>query len=442
VIKILKVETNHKYELEIRHLYNAFFQGEKNIVIKSDICDNKIYTELKDENVHLKDCREYNEKNDLKRAVYDILKSHFEEGLEWGILTGIRPTKIVVDLKLKGKTDEYIISMLEKNYYMSEEKSKLLIEVVNNEEKKVRLNKIDDSINVYINIPFCPSRCYYCSFMSMDYTKYDIDLYVEDLIKEINEITQKKHILSVYIGGGTPSILNEIQLEKLLLTIRKKFLGKYEFTVEAGRVDTLNRKKLEVMKKYNVNRISINPQTMNDSTLEAIGRKHTSKDVIDIYNIAREVGFENINMDIILGLKNEGVEEVKYTLSEISKLNPESITMHVLSVKTNSDLNRNIEEEFLQYKEEIRKMILEVHDLSSALNMNPYYLYRQKNILGGFENIGFAKDGKECVYNIHMIEENTEIIPIGIGATGRKFEKDKIKRIKNSKNMVKYIREV
>lgn len=297
-------------------------------------------------------------------------------------------------------------------------------------------------------IPFCPTRCLYCSFTSypIDIYKTKVDGYVEALIKELKflgEKAQGKRLDSIYIGGGTPTSLTAEQLDKIMAAVSETFdlSNILEYTVEAGRPDTITAEKLKVIKKNGASRISVNPQTMNDETLRLIGRKHTVDDIKRVFYEARSIGHDNINMDLILGLPGEGEAEVKNTMEEIKKLSPESLTVHTLAVKRASRLKETLGEYDLA-KAMLMENILGLSAKGAAeMGLAPYYMYRQKNMLGSFENVGYAKKGFESIYNVVIMEETQSIYAAGAGASTKLYdpETDRIERIFNVKNVDEYI---
>ena len=361
-------------------------------------------------------------------------------------MSGIRPAKVVRQYIEEGYNEEEVKNILLKLYNTSKEKSELALLVANN-EKKVLENINKNSVSVYIGIPFCPTRCLYCSFVSTDIKrsgKY-MDEFVSLLIKEIEKTSEiiKKcglYVENVYIGGGTPTTLSEKNLKLLLESVEKNLITDKikEFTLEAGRPDTINEEKLTIAKSTGVNRISINPQTMNDITLKRIGRCHTSDMIREKYDLAKKCGFKNINMDLIAGLPDETVEMYKYSLSEVEKLDPESITVHSMCIKKAAALRFSGIE--LTKSENMNKML--DHTLYEMIKSgrDPYYMYRQKNISGNLENVGYAK--KDCMsfYNINIMEEVQTIIALGGGAVTKIVKDDKIERIFNFKDPYEYIK--
>lgn len=390
-------------------------------------------------------------KKDIIKYLYKSLSDLLGKKLPWGILTGIRPVKIPHKLLLEGLSDEQVKSILQNNYYLSEEKSNIIIKLAKKEIQTVYPLGKNMAI-LYISIPFCPSRCNYCSFVSSTVKdEFILQSYLESLGKEIDSILtyllhNKIKISTLYIGGGTPSILNEKLLYKFFIKLSNYLaLDKLdEITFEGGRPDTISEEKLKVLKDFHVNRISINPQTLNDTTLKNIGRRHTAKDYYKAMDIARKLGFDNINNDIIVGLDNEDIEDIKNTMENVVKLAPENITIHNLSLKKSSILKNQIES--FVFKEE--DIIVKMNDIAKSIllknNYMPYYLYRQKYTQGNLENIGFCKKGKEGIYNIKIMSEKISVIGLGAGSSGKVFfpDKNKLERIETVKNIESYINNI
>lgn len=383
----------------------------------------------------------------VRSAVYHMLKEKTGQHLPWGMLTGIRPAKTINTYMDMGLTKDESIKKMIETYEMSPEKAELAATVATAERSI--LEKADkNGISLYIGIPFCPTRCLYCSFTSypIDIYKTKVDGYVEALIKELKflgEKAQGKRLDSIYIGGGTPTSLTAEQLDKIMAAVSETFdlSNILEYTVEAGRPDTITAEKLKVIKKNGASRISVNPQTMNDETLKLIGRRHTVDDIKRVFYEARSVGHDNINMDLILGLPGEGEDEVKNTMEEIKKLSPESLTVHTLAVKRASRLKETLGDYDLA-KAMLMENILGLSAKGAAeMGLAPYYMYRQKNMLGSFENVGYAKKGFESIYNVVIMEETQSIYAAGAGASTKLYdpETDRIERIFNVKNVDEYI---
>lgn len=370
----------------------------------------------------------------------------------WGILTGIRPSKIATKLLLSGMSDKEATEYFVKEYGTSLQKAALATEVAR-AELPVRDSMYTDGVSIYIGIPFCPSRCLYCSFVTCgtkQALKY-MDEYVRLLKREISYTAQilkdnRDRIETVYIGGGTPTTLSASLLDDLLTHIYNEFdmSSCKEFTVEAGRPDTITKEKLVVLKNHNVNRISINPQSMNPETLKIIGRAHTPQQITEAFYLARECGFDNINMDVIAGLPGENVEMFKYTLSEVERMSPENTTVHVMSIKRSSRLHEYIEDYMLPKGETVSEMVSFAYDYMHSFGKHPYYMYRQKNQLGNLENVGYSKYGYDNLYNIYIMEEIQSIISLGCGGVTKTVDRslDKIERIFNVKEPQDYIERI
>lgn len=383
----------------------------------------------------------------IKKSLFITLTKGLDKSHAWGILTGIRPTKVIHNLIQKDLPIDRIKEILNKEYMISLDKISLLMEISKNQMK--HLYPIDSNkYSLYIGIPFCPSRCTYCSFPSLPIEKYSchVNDYLEKLIyelKNIKEIMHNHKINTVYIGGGTPT---SIPLEKLRKIIRFVYdcFGKEnikEFTVEAGRPDTINKAVLKMLTEEGINRISINPQSMNDNTLKLIGRNHSHHDIIEAYELAKEMGINIINMDLIVGLPNEGVTDIKNTINIIRKLNPENLTIHTLAIKRGSNFIDHKDSFLTQNNKVIEEMLNETHIYANEMNLKPYYLYRQKNMMGNFENIGYSKPGLECVYNISIMEEKETIIGAGVGSTSKVYNPDNngLSRAFNFRSLKEYL---
>ncbi|MGN0204564.1 MAG: coproporphyrinogen dehydrogenase HemZ [Coprococcus sp.] len=456
------------YENDIRALLMAFFYGEK-IVLDAvewtqrlEVCygDNMVMAKMTDREGKLEtgsvicDFADYKEtRNRLKRMVYGVLTAYTGQTLPWGTLTGIRPTKLPMELFEKGAADEEAISYLKKHYLVSDEKAALCAEVARNEEAVLRGIDYGNTFSLYVGIPFCPSICAYCSFSSYPLAVWEkqVDVYLDALEKEIEAAASmmgKKELLTFYMGGGTPTSLSAEQMDRLLTCLEKHFniFDSRERTIEAGRPDSITEDKLKVLKKHQISRISINPQTMNQATLDLIGRRHTIKDVTDAFYMARSLGFENINMDLIAGLPGENSEHMRRTMDAIVELRPDSVTVHSLALKRAAFLNQNREQFPVAPADEVNRMIGISHEGAEAIQAAPYYLYRQKNIAGNLENVGYARKGCEGLYNILIMEEKQSILALGAGASSKfVFEGNggpRIERVENVKSVRDYIERV
>ena len=343
----------------------------------------------------------------------------------WGALAGVRPTKITTKHLLEGGSPASADRLMRDVYYVTPERRQLAVDCSESTVKAVSLMEPDD-LSVYVGIPFCPTRCSYCSFVSRTVGKKTelLDKYLAALEREI-QVTARlmkesgKHLLTLYIGGGTPSILSTPQMIHLLDTLRESFDFSrcIEFTVEGGRPDTLDLEKLRAIREHGADRMSINPQTMEDSVLRACGRPHTGADVIRAYHQAEEAGFSAINMDLIAGLPTDDFDGFRRSLDAVAALNPANITVHTLALKKGADLFEK--REGLSTAEEVSRMV----DYSNAalrdLSYKPYYLYRQKYMSGSFENVGWSREGLDCLYNIYMMEELHTIVSLGGGGMNK-----------------------
>lgn len=383
----------------------------------------------------------------IVKSMHRVMKEYYKIIPDYGILTGVRPVKIIFVARDSGKSDEEIKYILENTYEVSVDKVKLLLEVSKTEEIYINKNINKENYNLYIGIPFCPSKCSFCSFTSyVGCNDFQIEKYLDTLLYEIENTIEfaqinKLKLNSIYVGGGTPSVLNENQIDRIFDVIKKYYdLSKIkEITFEAGRPDTITRQKLLCLRNNFVNRISINPQTMKQDTLKTIKREHSVDDIREKYNLARSIGFNYINMDIILGLPYENEKDAEYTIDEIIKLYPENITVHSLSYKTGSALRQQNDQQLLNEYALLSKM----HDIVDKKCLNcgykPYYLYRQKNIKGNLENIGYTVDDKECIYNIAIIEEIETILACGAGVSSKILtENNRHEPVYNFKGLEEY----
>ena len=367
---------------------------------------------------------------------------------DWGILTGVRPAKLF-SRYCKDFGNEYAEEFFKNKFLVSEHKLDLCKKAVAGEESIVKLSK-DNSFSLYLSVPFCPTRCSYCSFVSHSVEKAQdiIPKYVELLCKELETTAQiakrlELRLETVYMGGGTPTTLSAEQLNRVLGTVNRCFdmSTVREFTVEAGRPDTIDADKLLAIKQNGVTRISINPQTMNDSVLSTIGRRHTARDTIDAFNLAREIGFDNINMDLIAGLPTDTFDSFKNTLDEILRLDPESVTVHSLSMKRASTLNTSGQHSEIGEGAEASKMVNFARDILTRNGILPYYMYRQSKTVGNLENVGYAKSGFEGLYNVYIMDETHTILACGASAVTKLKDNSQknIKRIFNFKYPYEYI---
>ena len=429
----------------------------------------------------------------FKCFLYRVLSQVTGKELPWGNLTGIRPTKIAFQLLEEGKSGQEIVEHYRQRYFVSTEKAELAVDIARRERglldavshgKKGEGDGMDHAgersgehagrhregcvdrsgcvdsrdcgysqdcgYSLYIGIPFCPTTCLYCSFTSFPISSYRklVDAYVDCLIRELEYVAEwgrDKILDTVYIGGGTPTTLEPEQMDRLLRRIRSSFDFSMvqEFTVEAGRADSITEEKLEALRQHGVSRISINPQTMNQETLDYIGRKASVEQVEQAYALARRMGFDNINMDLILGLPGEGEPAVQHTIDKVVEMAPDSLTVHSLAVKRASRLSQLVQERgtgMLRNTDETMRIAAEG---AKHLGLLPYYLYRQKNMSGNFENVGYAREGKFGLYNILIMEEKQSIVACGAGSISKRVCPDgRIERCENVKDVSQYIERI
>lgn len=467
---MIGISFNQKeFEYDAYTLVKAFFPKEevKMFYIQEeqvpDECENRISIEYGEQvvirlslgEISLEGGEDYDQeedrkvrKNKLKQVLYKLLSQATGQTLPWGNLTGIRPTKIAMGLIESGMSNAQAAEYMRNTYFTSNEKTALAITIANRERELLKDIDYENGYSLYVGIPFCPSICLYCSFSSSPLERWrdQVDAYLDALLKELDfiaEAMKDKVLDTIYIGGGTPTTLEPYQIRRLLSHISEKFPVEQvkEYTVEAGRPDSITREKLQALREFPVTRISVNPQTMNQATLDLIGRKHTVEDTRHAFALARECGFDNINMDLIVGLPGEQKEDVQRTLEEVKKLDPDSLTVHSLAVKRAARLNMfkdQYQEMGFINNQEIMNLAMEyAHDCQ----MGPYYLYRQKNMCGNLENIGYAKVDKAGIYNILIMEEKQSILAAGAGASTKfVFQNgERIERAENVKDVANYI---
>lgn len=475
IIKINKAQ----YEYDIHSLVKAFYPEEEVRVLspESVVKDRKIREEkprleifFEEEGVRLTEGGGEEEeggkpqekesrreirgslkgKDEFKAFLYRFLSEKTGKTLPWGNLTGIRPTKIALTMLEQGKSEEEIHRFLREKHFVTKEKAGLGIDIAKREKRILEQLHYEDGYSLYIGIPFCPTTCLYCSFTSYPICSWKerVGEYLAALEKEIEftaEIYRDKKLDTIYIGGGTPTTLMPEESERLLKTLEGAFDLTYlkEFTVEAGRADSITKEKLEVLKHHPVTRISVNPQTMKDKTLKLIGRQHTVEQVREAFRLTRETGFDNINMDMILGLPGETKEDVADTVEEIKELSPDSLTVHSLAVKRASRLREWVEKNGISSIRNTDEIMEIAADGAKAMAMKPYYLYRQKNMSGNFENVGYAKEGKYGLYNILIMEEKQTIVALGAGSISKRIYPDgRIERRENVKEVSQYIERI
>ncbi|WP_312853889.1 coproporphyrinogen III oxidase [Thermoactinomyces mirandus] len=370
----------------------------------------------------------------VKQAISYVLLQALQKatGVEqpWGILTGVRPVKLFHSFLLKGFSASETVQRLQKDYLLHPAKTDILTEIVERQKEVLPdLYTLDQEVSLYIGIPFCPTKCAYCTFPAYAIRGRNglVESFLAGLHEEIEAVGKwlrenKVPVTNIYFGGGTPTSVSMEQLDGIFQVL-KKHIPDYEMirelTVEAGRPDTLNEEKLELLKAWAVDRISINPQSFQEETLKVIGRHHSVKETLDKFRLARKMGLDNINMDLIIGLPNEDATIFAKTLDTMRELKPDSLTVHTLSFKSGSVMTQNRDRYRVAGRDEVREMVKMARDWAKELGYRPYYLYRQKNILGNQENVGYAFPGKESLYNILIMEEKQTIIGLGCGAVSK-----------------------
>lgn len=391
-------------------------------------------------------------KRQVKQCLYLLLKDMTDLRLPWGSLTGIRPTRLLYEAMEAGMDLSAARQHVIDAFDVSEDRATLLCEIAQMQEG-IRYPEAN-AFDLYIGIPFCRTRCSYCSFSAGEIGNGKlVEPYVNTLLQEI-ELSQALmaekglHLRAGYIGGGTPTAIPCNALERILDKAQKAFPGAIEWTVEAGRPDTIDLEKLKMLKDHGVGRISVNPQTFSDETLKRIGRGHTASDTLRAYEQARSLGFDDINMDIIAALPGETVEDFEHTLTMLEKLRPESVTVHSLAIKRSSRLHEQLHVNVGQHTqitaEGAAEMIASARKRLTDYGWKPYYLYRQKYMAGNLENVGYALPGKACLYNIGNMEETASVLALGAGAISKwLFDRDlRIERAPNVRNIEEYIRRV
>lgn len=458
------IQKGFECDYEMNIFINIFFEKSEDGTIITDFCHENdlitVKTEIEFNGEKYDSVYEYPFKNSetdpkIIKKIYSCscTKSFIRAAkkirdieLPWGVMSGIRPAKSVRQFRDLGKSEEEIREILKFVYEVSDKKIDLAMKVAENE--KIVLERIKEkSVSIYIGIPFCPSRCLYCSFVSTDIKnsgKY-MDEFSDLLcleIKKTGELLKENgfFVQNIYIGGGTPTTLSCDNLEKIFKSIKENINLENldEFTLEAGRPDTITYEKMELSKKYGVNRLSINPQTMHDETLVRIGRKHSVEMFLDAFKIARDVGFDNINTDLIAGLPGETFNDFKETIDKICEINPEDVTVHSMCVKRAARLKDSGEK--LTNYEIMNKMLDYASEKMAEVGKEPYYMYRQKNISGNLENVGYSGPDHMSSYNINIMEEAQTIIALGGGGSSKIVMGDRIERVVNFKEPYEYIR--
>ena len=382
------------------------------------------------------------DREEIKREFYELLSDLTGMRPPWGTLTGVRPLKPALEI-CRESSVSYMERTMKDRYLLSDSRAALLADIAD-----YQLNHVSgvpwSKSSLYIGIPFCPTRCAYCSFASNVAPAEEHEIYLNNLLEEIScagrlAAEYGTELESIYIGGGTPTTLNSEQLEKLINRVSEAYSvdpAEIEFTVEAGRPDTITKAKLDTLRRLGISRISINPQSMKDKTLRLIGRDHSADDIREGFRIARETGFDVINADLIAGLPEENADDFKASLAEMIGLGAENITIHTLSVKRGSRLKENDPDYYRQNVAAVTEML----DLSGKMlrqaGYRPYYIYRQKHQIGALENVGWCLPGKHSIYNIRIMEDKQTVIGLGAGAVGKVYHpsEDRLERIANVSN--------
>lgn len=465
------------YTYNTYHLAKAFFPEEEMQQNVSEEMEDVFRLTFPDGRVFAVKAGDIPEGTDRSRkkyavdaALYKACREYTGRDLAWGILTGVRPTKIAMQKLEQGMDEDSFVRWFQEDSFVSRGKAVLAWQVAGREKKILEQLDYRDGYSLYVGIPFCPSVCSYCSFSSgpIDYWRDSVEDYLKALMKELSWIGERaaergKRLNTIYIGGGTPTTLEEGQLERLLSHIDRCFSREslLEYTVEAGRPDSITEGKLKALKGHGITRISINPQTMQQRTLDLIGRGHTAEEIEDSFHMARSLGFDNINMDLIAGLPKETAADMADTLEKIGALGPDSLTVHSLAIKRAAKMGQEksstgsiaaLAGDPAVMARELSAMIEGTYRAAESMGLSPYYLYRQKNIAGNFENVGFAKVDKAGIYNILIMEEKQSIIAAGAGSStkilldepilvpgSRHGRKTTLVRVENVKNIREYI---
>lgn len=452
------ITSGHNYSDAVRQIIQLFFDlnSEGRVISSFDELTKTAYAEIEvlGKTANGKEiCKNNNptsrELSDtVKKSVFTACRKLSDMPTPWGISTGIRPAKTARELIEKGLSDSEILSYVQNEFWESPDKAKLSLSVAKR-EKEILDHRLKDGISIYVGIPFCPTRCSYCSFISQA-TKYNdkfIEPYVSALLLEIEHTARLAEKFgmkteTIYFGGGTPTTLSPKKLDVLIKAVKKHFdisLLK-EFTVEAGRPDTFSEEMLQVLSENKVNRISINPQTMSDKTLELIGRKHSVKQTVKAFKMAKKYTDISINADVIAGLPEETTNDFKNTLTALTALNPDAVTVHTMYLKRAARLIDDFEK--LRFASNVSEMVDFSYKYLLEREYFPYYMYKQKNTLGNLENVGYSKSGEECLYNIYIMEEVHTVLALGGGASTKIVRGDRIERVFNPKEAADYIRRI
>ncbi len=427
---------NERFTYDMYHIVKSFYPDEEvsqsvepgqELLIYMEMDGGSCFFVREEETRLITDKRE--QKRYINRKLYRFLSEKTGQKHAWGNMTGVRPTKMIMEKLEEGLSEEETVRFMADTYLVSEKKARLGIEIARREQAQLSRLDCQKGYSLYIGIPFCPTTCSYCSFTSYPAAKWEsrMDEYVDALLKELDyvaRVSRDRRLNTIYMGGGTPTTLSAGRMERVLDFVERHFSLEYlqEFTIEAGRPDSITKEKLRVIRSHPVSRISINPQTMQQRTLDVIGRRHTVEDIVRIYHLARDLGFTNINMDLIAGLPGEHPADMADTLAKIRELAPDSLTVHALAMKHGSRLTREKKAsgektDYGRMARELEEMTDMAYESAVSQGLLPYYLYRQKNIAGNFENVGYAKVDKAGIYNILIMEERQSIVAVGAGAS-------------------------
>lgn len=442
-----------------KHMLPIKIHGVSNVAILRELIDEFIspaeYEIIEDDGFFHDDCLHINaglksDKDAIKREIFNALNTLTGVRPDWGILTGVRPVKLAGELIESLNSREAAQRTLRGRYMLTEEKAKLITDTYGRQNSVYGKPK-EDSVGVYIGIPFCPTRCLYCSFTSNQADPEEIEAYLEALKKEIGYVAEKlkangQHPETLYFGGGTPTTLSADQLKRVLDEVKASFdfCTLREFTVEAGRPDTIDEEKLDVLQYFGVDRISINPQSMKEETLKIIGRGHSPEDIRRAFEIAGQRNFKVINADLIAGLPGETRADFLKTLEEVVDLGANNVTIHTLSVKRGSGL-KNVDENYhYTVADVVSDMLAGSREILTAGGFVPYYLYRQKHMAGFFENTGYCLGETDGLYNIRIMDEHQTVIALGAGGISKRYypETDRLVRIPNVSNYREYINRI
>ncbi|MCK8059030.1 MULTISPECIES: coproporphyrinogen dehydrogenase HemZ [unclassified Fusibacter] len=467
----------HHYEYDFRNIANIFLEQEACTIahdLEPSDKGHQIVSKLEDKDVRTLTTGLYTDgqlvkewvsfvdpkldtimfkkrtKRTLVRQLYEALSMCHDALSKWGVLVGVRPTKLCHELMDQGHDDDEIRKILDEDYFLSEEKVNLLLEICHLERPYIYPIK-EDRFSIYLSIPFCPTRCLYCSFPSYAVAgrEKEIEAYTEKLIYEITETAKSLDVTKVdtiYFGGGTPAVLSSEQIKRIVKAINDNYdvSSLREFTFEAGRPDAIDEPLLETLKELGVDRVCVNPQTMDDRTLEIIGRKHNVEQTVRAMAMVKKYNFDAVNMDLIVGLPEETLSDAKLSIDSVLKLKPENITVHTLAIKRSSRLNRERDDYELPNEHLVEDMLSTIDEEVRAQGYVPYYMYRQKYMLGNLENVGYTLKDKASIYNMMIMEEKQTILAFGAGASSKFFypSEDRFERVHNVKSLEDYLSRV